>query len=184
MKRIITWGVLFGILLGALLSIMSFIVYLTGGNPVGAFEFAYLLPLYLLVMAGGLFYFRNYKNRGELITGHSLLMALLINLTGAAFYAGYIYLLFSSSPETLEMWRDQMVEVWLRTAEGMSEPDIEGGTRAVRQTRPAKIATDKLMKVSSMGLLFTFVVGVAFRRRLVKRNQKKQAATDTKQHRS
>lgn len=172
MTRITFWGSGFGLVLGALLSLISFLVFLSGGNPVGALEFAFLFPSYLLVMGLGLFYFRNYKNKGELVTGHALLMALLINLVGAMTYAAYVYVLFSNSPETLELWREQMVEVWLRTAEGMAQPDIEGGTRAVRATTPGKIASDKLLKVSLMGLFFTLITGIAFRRRLTKRNQK------------
>ncbi|MGF1533813.1 MAG: DUF4199 domain-containing protein [Bernardetiaceae bacterium] len=172
MKKVVLFGLLGGVLLGGLLSASSYAVHLAGQNPVGALEFSFLWPLYLVVMGGTLFYFRNYHNKGELYTGPALLMALLINLIGAGLYALYVYGLFSSSPETLTLWQEQMIAVWERTAEGMAAPDIEGGTAALRQTPPSKIATDKLLKVSVMGLFFTLVIGFAFRRRTQARNQR------------
>ncbi|MEM6299911.1 MAG: DUF4199 domain-containing protein [Bacteroidota bacterium] len=177
MKKVVRWGVTFGIGLGTILTLIVIVLQAVGENPVGQYEFLFLFPLYVAVMASGLFYFRNYKNQGELYTGQAFLFNLCVNLVAALIYATSVWMIFEQHPETLDLWKSQMRAVVERMDDGRTmDVDVEQGMQTVNATKAIHIAQDKFLKTSIFGLVFGLIVGLAFRRRTVTRREQKGKA--------
>ncbi|TAH17260.1 MAG: DUF4199 domain-containing protein [Cytophagales bacterium] len=144
------------------------LLYVLGLNPFGQYKFLYL-PIYAGGVVGGLKFFMDYRNGGYLNGGRSVLMTMIINLSGAAVYAILIYVLLAFiDTAVLDLHKKELTELLLRYKSDAGELlDIklfEAQFASIKTITAGDVAIDEWIKTSAIGLVLSMATAVIMKK--------------------
>lgn len=154
----------------AALSICLFLIglYAAGLNPFGQYKMMFM-PVYALVLAGGLWHFR-YKHMGGWLHGwQGVFFGALTAIFAAAFYAASVYILLSYLlPDMLAAHKANLTE-WMTNnravmTEQFGQATYEANLQAVGNITAADIALDEWIKTAAVGLVIGMAMGLFFKK--------------------
>ncbi|WP_448519778.1 DUF4199 domain-containing protein [Rhodoflexus sp.] len=154
----------------AALSICLFLIllYAFGLNPFGQYKMMFM-PLYAVVLMGGLWFFRQKYMGGWMHGWQGVFLGVLTAVFAAAIYAVLVYTLLGYlMPDMLTAHKANLTQ-WMQTnqavmIEQFGQQVFDDNLRAVGQITAADIALDEWIKTAAVGLVIGMAMGLFFKK--------------------
>ncbi len=170
-KNILWIGAATGLSLGLLCFSGIFITHLFGEMPLGRFQLAFTLPFFFGCFAGGVYIFREYKNSGMASVREAFTVCLLATVAASLVFGLGVYIFFEQNKPVFEAHKAMLFEFYNRAAQELGKELGAAETQTLKdnlaQTTAASIAQHESFKFLGIGLMFTLIVGLAFKKRPV-----------------
>ncbi len=167
-QKLLQTALLTGIVAALVICLFLILLYAFGLNPFGQYKLMFM-PLYAMVLMGGLWYFRMKHMEGWLHGWQGVFLGALTAVFAAAFYAVLIYVLLAYiMPDMLTAHKANLTK-WMTSnqavmVEQFGKAVYESNLQAVNSITASDIALDEWIKMAAIGLVIGMALGIFFKK--------------------
>lgn len=164
-------GACTGLMLAGLCFLGIYITHCFGEMPLGRFQLAFTWPLFFCCFSVGVYFFREYRNEGAVSVREAFSICLVATFTASLCFGLSVYTFFELNPEVFDKHQQMLFEFYNRSAKELGKELGAAETATLHQrltaTTCADIAQHESFKFLGIGVVFTLIVGLVFKKRKV-----------------